>query len=182
MPLSYAGNAFAAAPVVSRAAASPVMQSTFDIRAMPGVTAPLGFFDPLGFSQGQSEGRVKFLREVEIKHSRVAMLATVGFVVGEAFHPMWGGNIDVPSVYAWQETPLQDAMVPVAFLFLIHAVLLPIAQSMRSASPALRARRTYCAMRARAQRRIGTRSASSRPTRRSSRRCRRRSSTTAASR
>ena len=123
MSLSFAGNAFAAAPVVSRAAASPVMQSTFDIRAMPGITAPLGFFDPLGFSQGQSEGRVKFLREVEIKHSRVAMLATVGFVVGEAFHPMWGGNIDVPSVYAWQETPLQDAMVPVAFLFLIHEVL-----------------------------------------------------------
>ena len=80
MPLSFAGNAFAAAPVVSRAAASPVMQSTFDIRAMPGVTAPLGFFDPLGFSQGQSEGRVKFLREVEILMMLDGHPHVIGFV------------------------------------------------------------------------------------------------------
>ena len=120
MSLSFAGNAFAAAPVVSRAAASPVMQSTFDIRAMPGVTAPLGFFDPLGFSQGQSEGRVKFYREVELKHGRVAMLAALGFVVGEHFHPLWGGNVDVPSYIAWQETPLQDWMPLVGLVIAIH--------------------------------------------------------------
>ena len=48
----------------------------YDVRALPGVTEPLGFFDPLGFTVGASEGRIKFLREVEIKHSRVAMLAT----------------------------------------------------------------------------------------------------------
>merc|ERR1712060_49648 len=27
--------------------------------------------------------------------------------VGENFHPLWGGNIDVPSYIAFQETPLQ---------------------------------------------------------------------------
>merc|ERR1719183_1176723 len=35
------------------------------------------------------------------------MLASLGFLVGENFHPLFGGNIDVPSYIAFQETPLQ---------------------------------------------------------------------------
>ena len=35
------------------------------------------------------------------------MLAAVGFLVAEQFHPLWGGNVDVPSYIAFQETPLQ---------------------------------------------------------------------------
>ena len=35
------------------------------------------------------------------------MLAALGFVVGENFHPLFGGDIDVPSYVAFQETPLQ---------------------------------------------------------------------------
>ena len=58
-------------------------------------------------ARSASEGRVKFYREVELKHGRVAMLAALGFVVGEHFHPLWGGNVDVPSYIAFQETPLQ---------------------------------------------------------------------------
>merc|ERR1712118_416490 len=96
---------------------------TFDVRSMPGVTAPLGFFDPLNFCGDASEGKIKFYREAEIKHGRVAMLASVGFVVGESFHPMWGGNIDVPSYIAFQETPLQSGLPAVAFLIAIHEVL-----------------------------------------------------------
>ena len=46
-------------------------------------------------------------KEVEIKHARVAMLAAVGFLVGEQFHPLFGGDIDVPSYLAFQQTPLQ---------------------------------------------------------------------------
>jgi hypothetical protein len=74
---------------------------------MAGVTAPLGFFDPLGFSTDCDEGKLLFYREVELKHGRVAMLATLGLVVGEQFHPLFGGNIDVPSYVAFQQTPLQ---------------------------------------------------------------------------
>ena len=36
---------------------------------------------------------------------------------------MWGGKIDVPSIIAWQETPLQDYMPLVGFLVAIHEVL-----------------------------------------------------------
>jgi hypothetical protein len=35
------------------------------------------------------------------------MLAALGFLVGESFHPLWGGEIDVPSYLAFQATPLQ---------------------------------------------------------------------------
>eukprot|EP00746_Dinoflagellata_sp_MGD_P142575 gnl/MRDRNA2_/MRDRNA2_75517_c0_seq3.p1 gnl/MRDRNA2_/MRDRNA2_75517_c0~~gnl/MRDRNA2_/MRDRNA2_75517_c0_seq3.p1 ORF type:complete len:350 (-),score=64.07 gnl/MRDRNA2_/MRDRNA2_75517_c0_seq3:213-1262(-) len=76
-------------------------------RQMAGITPPLGFFDPLGLSCNISEGRLLFYREVELKHGRVAMLASLGILVGEQFHPLWGGNIDVPSYIAFQETPLQ---------------------------------------------------------------------------
>ena len=120
--MGFAAPAGAAMATPTRVGAV-AMQGTFNVRSMPGITGPLGFFDPLGFSEGASEGKVKFYREAEIKHGRVSMLACLGFVVGENFHPMWGGQIDVPSVMAWQETPLQNAMPAVAFLFLIHEVL-----------------------------------------------------------
>merc|ERR1719355_499946 len=76
---------------------------------MAGVTEPLGFFDPVGFcsEDGLTEGRLCFYREVELKHGRVAMLASLGFLVGEQFHPLFGGDIDVPSYIAFQQTPLQ---------------------------------------------------------------------------
>merc|ERR1719224_298669 len=35
------------------------------------------------------------------------MLASLGYLVGEQFHPLWGGNIDTPSFIAFQQTPLQ---------------------------------------------------------------------------
>merc|ERR1712228_97333 len=79
----------------------------FDVKSMPGITPPLGFFDPAGFCKGQSEGKIRFYREVELKHGRIAMLASLGFLVAEQFHPLWGGGIDVPSYIAFQETPLQ---------------------------------------------------------------------------
>ncbi|KAJ1461152.1 chlorophyll a/b-binding protein domain-containing protein [Pelagophyceae sp. CCMP2097] len=66
-----------------------------------------GFFDPLSLAEGKSENRLKYFREAELKHSRVAMLAVTGFLVGESFHPLFGGDIDVPSFLAFQQTPLQ---------------------------------------------------------------------------
>merc|ERR1711924_88581 len=72
--------------------------------------------DPLGFSTDASEGKIKFYREVELKHGRVAMLASLGFLVGENFHPLFGGNIDVPSYVAFQQTPLQTFWPAVVFV------------------------------------------------------------------
>merc|ERR1711881_134786 len=93
-------------------------------KELPGVTAPFGFFDPLGFCSADdiTEGKVKFYREVELKHGRVGMLAAVGLVVGESFHPLFGGNIDVPSYIAFQETPLQTFWPAVAVAIAIPEV------------------------------------------------------------
>merc|ERR1712187_57291 len=74
---------------------------------MAGNTPPMGFFDPLGFSTDIPAGRLRFYREVELKHGRICMLASLGILVAENFHPLFGGKIDVPAYVAFQQTPLQ---------------------------------------------------------------------------
>jgi len=142
LSLVAANTAFVApAPVMMRAPASmitmqaeaaavvepePVPEPPFDpvtfAKTLPGVTGPLGFFDPLSFCEGASEGKVRFYREVELKHGRVAMLAAVGFLVAEQFHPLFGGSIDVPSYIAFQETPLQTFWPAVILLISVAEV------------------------------------------------------------
>merc|ERR1712084_56382 len=70
-------------------------------------------FDPLGFcskdgasNEEVTEGKIRFYREVELKHCRVAMLAAVGFPLAEQFHPLFA-TVDAPSFSAFQQTPLQ---------------------------------------------------------------------------
>merc|ERR1711904_58094 len=93
-------------------------------KSLPGVTGPIGFFDPLGFCSADdiTEGKIRFYREVELKHGRVGMLAALGFVVGENFHPLFGGNIDVPAYLAFQETPLQTFWPAVVFAIAIPEI------------------------------------------------------------
>merc|ERR1719240_380898 len=74
---------------------------------LAGITAPMGYFDPIGFSTTVTGGKLLFYREVELKHGRVAMLASLGILVGEKFHPLFGGDIDVPAYLAFQQTPLE---------------------------------------------------------------------------
>mmetsp|Transcript_7789 Transcript_7789/g.8925 ORF Transcript_7789/g.8925 Transcript_7789/m.8925 type:complete len:205 (+) Transcript_7789:118-732(+) len=59
-----------------------------------GAQEPLGFFDPLGLLNDADEERFNRLRNVEIKHGRIAMLAFVGNLVPRAglYFP---GNIDL---------------------------------------------------------------------------------------
>jgi hypothetical protein len=89
--------------------AAPAFNGVEYAKSLPGLTGPLGFFDPLGFCSADdvTEGKIKFYREVELKHGRVGMLAALGFLVGENFHPLFGGDIDVPAYLAFQQTPLQ---------------------------------------------------------------------------
>merc|ERR1719482_1535893 len=77
-------------------------------KSLPGVLDPTGFFDPAGFcsQEGVTEGKIRFYREVELKHARVAMLAAFGFPVAEQFHPLFATD-DAPSYIAFQQTPLQ---------------------------------------------------------------------------
>merc|ERR1719506_2378843 len=78
-------------------------------KSLPGVRDNAAYWDPLGFcsKEGITEGKIKFYREVELKHGRLGMLAALGLVVGENYHPLFGGDIDVPAYLAFQQTPLQ---------------------------------------------------------------------------
>ena len=88
----------------------PPFDSKKFAESLPGITGPLGFFDPLGFctsgDEKVSEAKIRFYREVELKHARVAMLAAVGFPLAEQFHPLFATD-DAPSFMAFQQTPLQ---------------------------------------------------------------------------
>jgi len=50
-----------------------------------GVTKPLGYWDPAGFTNSGDEEAFNRRRAVEIKHGRIAMLATVGYLVPDLF-------------------------------------------------------------------------------------------------
>ena len=62
-------------------------------------------FDPIGFSDSID---IRWMQEAEIKHGRVAMLAFLGFVVGDLVHPVLGvssvegHNAAVASGAGWQ--------------------------------------------------------------------------------
>lgn len=91
------------------------------IQEQPGVTQPLGFFDPLGFTQG---GLMTFpgdptgflhLRRAEIKHGRVAMMAAVGSVF--AHYVKLPGFDAVPTGLKALDTEMGSAGFTVLFVF-----------------------------------------------------------------
>jgi hypothetical protein len=61
---------------------------------LPGSSLPFKDFDPWGLIEGFSVEEIKRYRESEVTHGRVAMLASVGYLVGESsFHPLFGGSV-----------------------------------------------------------------------------------------
>ena len=57
------------------------------------LNSQLGFYDPLGLLDNASPARFNRLREVELKHGRISMLAVVGYLV-TASGLRLPGNID----------------------------------------------------------------------------------------
>jgi len=57
---------------------------------LPGTIAPVPDFDPFGFATNADLDTMVKYREAETQHGRVAMLAAVGFLVGENYHPLFG--------------------------------------------------------------------------------------------
>merc|ERR1712151_331269 len=60
-----------------------VRAASIDPEDLAGVTEPLGFWDPAGFSEN---GNVAAYRRAELKHGRVCMQAALGIIVSEKFH------------------------------------------------------------------------------------------------
>ena len=94
---------------------------------LPGAVAPLGFFDPLGFSKNMDLDGVKRLREAEVIHSRVAMMATVGYLIGESTPTITYG-MDVHHTIANNQIPEVPGTVLFPFFLAIN-----IAEALRAA-------------------------------------------------
>jgi len=73
----------AAAPLAAHAAAARSALVTAKVDGMVGDCAPLGFFDPFGFSKDASPETMKKYREAELKHGRVAMIAAFGMMMAD---------------------------------------------------------------------------------------------------
>jgi hypothetical protein len=79
--LALFGSAAAFAPSTPSIKSSAMKAAYAD--DLVGALAPVGFFDPLGFAAKADDATLKRYREAELTHGRVAMLAVVGFLVGE---------------------------------------------------------------------------------------------------
>jgi len=83
-------------------------------------------FDPLGFSANADQNTLLRYREAELTHGRVSMLASVGFLVGEAVEgkgPFFEAQVTGPAINHFQQ-------VPTTFWFLIAGVI-GLAESLR---------------------------------------------------
>merc|ERR1719410_497955 len=86
---------------------------------LPGISGPLGFFDPLGFTKDMDVMGVKRFREAEIMHGRVAMMATVGYLIGESTPTITYG-MDVHHTIANNQIPEVPGTVLFPFFLAIN--------------------------------------------------------------
>ena len=100
----------AAAVEAPAAPAAPVVQpingwvpdASKPAYGLPGAIAPFGYFDPLGLMPKTLLGAKRF-REAEIMHCRVAMMATVGYLLAE----------NTPTIaYGFSHPVIANNMVP----------------------------------------------------------------------
>ena len=102
---SFQVGSTVAAPVVVDPINGWVPDDNLPCYGLPGSLPPTGYFDPLGFSRyGITVNEVKRYREAEVQHGRVAMIAFVGYVAGEAIPGPFG--ITGPANDQLQQMPL----------------------------------------------------------------------------
>merc|ERR1712196_353545 len=68
-----------------------------------GVQAPAGFWDPAGFTKDGDEDAFKRRREVELKHGRVSMFATIGYITPE--YMRWPGYLSPKAELKFTDVP-----------------------------------------------------------------------------
>merc|ERR1719453_2663353 len=109
LSLFQCSSSFAGVPasrVGMRSSAVQMAKAPEFAYGLPGAANILGEFDPAGFMEGKDQLEVYRLREAELAHGRVAMLASLGFIVQERFHPLFSGDggpaIDqIPQLPIW---------------------------------------------------------------------------------
>jgi hypothetical protein len=100
-----AGDVLAPATAAYASVNGWVPKEDYALWGLPGAIQPLGYFDPIGFArEGLPLNDAKRLREAEVQHGRVAMLAAVGYLAGEfvsgPFHIIGPANDQLQQVPA----------------------------------------------------------------------------------
>eukprot|EP00929_Paragymnodinium_shiwhaense_P006075 TRINITY_DN10889_c0_g2_i11.p1 TRINITY_DN10889_c0_g2~~TRINITY_DN10889_c0_g2_i11.p1 ORF type:complete len:308 (+),score=76.41 TRINITY_DN10889_c0_g2_i11:136-924(+) len=120
----------AAAPAVpaSEAAEAPEEKKApppFDPTDQVGVTAPLGYFDPLGFCPPGDEENWRRLRAAEVKHGRVAMLACAGSIIQHWVRiPGLGFEDAEPGITAlWKDPTVYPSLILILACGVIEALI-----------------------------------------------------------
>lgn len=99
-----------AAPVKKVASKATAVKSSgsFTLDTIPGALAPTGPWDPWNLASKADENLLKRYREAELAHSRVAMLAVVGFLVGEAVEGssfLFDASVSGPAITHLSQVP-----------------------------------------------------------------------------
>ena len=105
------------APAQQKAQSSAL--SAWKDETVVGITAPMGFFDPLGLAEKATDATLKRYREAEIAHGRVAMLAVIGFLVGEKVEGssfLFDASISGPAITHITQVPDGFWAVIIAFI------------------------------------------------------------------
>lgn len=86
---------------------APIKKVAIKAKWLPFINAPIildgslagdAGFDPLGFSKSQKT--LFWMREAELKHARLAMLAAVGWPLSELYHKELASAFNLPSILA----------------------------------------------------------------------------------
>jgi len=121
--LSLVGAAAAFAPAHVKPASTQLSLGMDDIG---GASMPLKNFDPLNLSTWGSDETLRWFRAAEIKHSRVAMVATTGALINAAgihFPGMLSSDISFESLStmnpfdAWAAVPVEGKAQILATIF-----------------------------------------------------------------
>merc|ERR1712232_915958 len=104
-------------------APSTLKKSSTSLKAnaesLPGALPPVGLFDPLGLAEKATDATLLRYREAELAHGRVAMLAVIGFFVGEKVEGssfLFDAQISGPAITHITQVPDGFCAVILAFI------------------------------------------------------------------
>eukprot|EP00559_Dactyliosolen_fragilissimus_P001535 CAMPEP_0184854694 /NCGR_PEP_ID=MMETSP0580-20130426/64_1 /TAXON_ID=1118495 /ORGANISM="Dactyliosolen fragilissimus" /LENGTH=205 /DNA_ID=CAMNT_0027348991 /DNA_START=81 /DNA_END=698 /DNA_ORIENTATION=+ len=126
--LALAGSAAAFAPVQQARSSVSINMALDD---MAGNTAPFKTFDPLRLANLGSDSTLAWFRAAELKHARVAMLATTGYLVqgaGIHFPGMLSSDVSFESLSAmkpldaWEAVPNSGKAQIIFTIFLAEII------------------------------------------------------------
>lgn len=95
-------SAFAPSTAPMQARITRAARPAMGFESELGATGPLGFWDPLGLATAKPEKFARY-RAVEIKHGRIAMAATTGYIVQECLR--WPGYLSTSADVKFADLP-----------------------------------------------------------------------------